>query len=293
MNNIFKGLGVALITPFCEDGSVDYAALKSLIDFQIEGGIDFLCVLGTTAETPCLTVEEKIALKNAAVEAVDGRVPILLGMGGNNTAMLVEEIKKFDFRGVDGILCVVPYYNKPSQEGLRLHFKHVAEAAGDIPVVLYNVPGRTGVNMQAATTLRLAREVDNIVAVKEASGCVEQIADIVQSAPEGFGVLSGDDGLTCELIERGACGVISVVGNALPKTLAEMVHCALNDDKPKAGEIDARLKKLYRLAFADGNPAGIKALLEAKGRCCNVLRLPLVKATAPVAEALRAFADLD
>ena len=293
MNNIFKGLGVALITPFCADGSVDFAALQSLIDYQIKGGVDFLCVLGTTAETPCLTAQEKMAVKEAAVAAVRGRVPVLLGMGGNNTAALVEEIKNFDFKGVDGILSVVPYYNKPSQEGMYLHFKSVAEAAGDVPVVLYNVPGRTGVNMQVDTTLKLAREVDNIVAVKEASGNVEQIVSIAQNAPEGFGVLSGDDSLTCELVEGGACGVISVVGNAVPQTFSAMVHCALEGDSAEAREIDSRLRELYRLAFAEGNPAGIKALLEAKGLCRNVLRLPLVAASAPVADALKGFAGVD
>lgn len=293
MNNIFKGLGVALITPFAEDGSVDFAALRSLIDYQIRGGVDFLCVLGTTAETPCLTSQERMAVKDAAVDAVNGRVPVLLGMGGNNTAALVQEIKAFDFRGVDGILSVVPYYNKPSQEGMCLHFKSVAEAAGDVPVVLYNVPGRTGVNMLADTTLKLAREVDNIVAVKEASGNVEQIVSIAQNAPEGFGVLSGDDSLTCELVEGGACGVISVVGNAVPQTFSAMVRCALCGDSAEAREIDGALKELYRLAFADGNPAGIKALLAHKALCRNVLRLPLVAASAPVAEALKAFAGVD
>lgn len=293
MNNIFKGLGVALITPFCADGSVDFAALQSLIDYQIKGGVDFLCVLGTTAETPCLTAQEKMAVKEVAVAAVRGRVPVLLGMGGNNTAALVEEIKNFDFKGVDGILSVVPYYNKPSQEGMYLHFKSVAEAAGDVPVVLYNVPGRTGVNMQADTTLKLAREVDNIVAVKEASGNVEQIVSIAQNAPEGFGVLSGDDSLTCELVEGGACGVISVVGNAVPQTFSAMVRCALCGDTAEARDIDSRLRELYRLAFADGNPAGIKALLAHKALCRNVLRLPLVAASAPVADALKGFAGVD
>ena len=295
MENIFRGLGVALITPFTQDREVDYGALRDLIERLTDGGIDFLCVLGSTAETPCLSAEERMAVKDCAVETVGGRIPILLGMGGNDTRALCDEIGAFDFGGVSGILSVVPYYNKPSQVGMYEHFMCVAEAAwqrAKLPVVLYNVPGRTGVNMQAATTLRLAREADNIVAVKEASGSIAQVEMITRNAPEGFGVLSGDDALTCELIGRGGCGVISVVGNAIPRTFGSMVRAALSGDADGAVSANEGLKELYRLAFADGNPAGIKALLAAKGLCRNVLRLPLTPASEGTADALRAFAHL-
>ena len=294
MNNIFKGLGVALVTPFNADGSIDAATLEGLVNYQIEGGVNFLCALGSTAETPCLSREERRRVKEIVVSAAKGRVPILMGMGSNNTAALVSEIDELDFRGVDGILSVVPYYNKPSQLGMLEHFRSVAEAAGRVPlpVVLYNVPGRTGVNMQAATTLRLAREVGNIVAVKEASGSIAQIEMIADNAPEGFGVLSGDDSLTCELIARGACGVISVVGNAIPATFSRMVKAAISGDYVAATAINGQLQGLYRHVFADGNPAGIKALLAAKGLCNNVLRLPLTPASQETAVVLQEFCTL-
>ena len=199
MQNIFKGLGVALVTPFKADGSVDYDALRRLLDYQLSNGVDFLCVLGTTAETPCLSAEEKTKVKNIVVEKVQGRVPILLGCGGNNTAAVVESLKNDDFTGVDGILSVCPYYNKPSQEGLYQHFKAIANAT-ELPVVLYNVPGRVGVNMTAETTLRLANDCSNIVAIKEASGNFAQIDDIIKNKPSHFDVISGDDGITFPLI---------------------------------------------------------------------------------------------
>lgn len=295
MKNIFCGLGVALITPFTPGGkgAVDFGTLRHLINYVIDGGANFLCVLGSTAETPCLSADERRSVKDFAVETAGGRVPVLLGMGGNDTRALTEEIESFDFDGVDGILSVVPYYNKPSQLGIYEHFKCVAEAAAHragLPVVVYNVPGRTGVNMQAATTLRLAREVDNIVAVKEASGSVAQMETIVQNAPDGFGVLSGDDSLACEFIGRGGCGVISVVGNAIPQTFSTMVRAALDGRSSEAAAINEELQELYRLAFADGNPAGIKALLNAKALCANCLRLPLTPATAETADGLRVFA---
>ena len=292
MDNIFKGLGVALVTPFNEEGELDLSALQSLIDYQLANGVNFLCVLGSTAETPCLSAAERQLVKQTAVETVAGRVPILLGMGGNDTKALVREIEEFDFDGVDGILSVVPYYNKPSQQGMYEHFRYVAKAAHGSPLVLYNVPGRTGVNMQAATTLRLARDIDNIVAVKEASGSVAQIESIVDNAPQGFGVLSGDDALTLELLQHGACGVISVVGNAIPGTFGSMIRAALSGDHEQATAINTKLQELYKLVFADGNPAGIKALLSAKDKCRNCLRLPLTPATAQTLEGLQSFATL-
>lgn len=277
MQNIFKGLGVALVTPFKADGSVDYDALRRLLDYQLSNGVDFLCVLGTTAETPCLSAEEKVKVKNIVVEKVQGRVPILLGCGGNNTAAVVESLKNDDFTGVDGILSVCPYYNKPSQEGLYQHFKAIANAT-DLPVVLYNVPGRVGVNMTAETTLRLANDCPNIVAIKEASGNFAQIDDIIKNKPSHFDVISGDDGITFPLITLGAVGVISVIGNALPKEFSRMVRLALNGDYKNALEIHHKFTELFGLLFVDGNPAGVKAMLNIMGLIENQLRLPLVPA---------------
>lgn len=277
MQNIFKGLGVALVTPFKADGSVDYDALRRLLDYQLSNGVDFLCVLGTTAETPCLSAEEKLKVKNIVVEKVQGRVPILLGCGGNNTAAVVESLKNDDFTGVDGILSVCPYYNKPSQEGLYQHFKAIANAT-DLPVVLYNVPGRVGVNMTAETTLRLANDCPNIVAIKEASGNFAQIDDIIKNKPSHFDVISGDDGITFPLITLGAVGVISVIGNALPKEFSRMVRLALNGDYKNALEIHHKFTELFGLLFVDGNPAGVKAMLNIMGLIENQLRLPLVPA---------------
>lgn len=277
MQNIFKGLGIALVTPFKADGSVDYDALRRLLDYQLSNGVDFLCVLGTTAETPCLSAEEKVKVKNIVVEKVQGRVPILLGCGGNNTAAVVESLKNDDFTGVDGILSVCPYYNKPSQEGLYQHFKAIANAT-DLPVVLYNVPGRVGVNMTAETTLRLANDCPNIVAIKEASGNFAQIDDIIKNKPSHFDVISGDDGITFPLITLGAVGVISVIGNALPKEFSRMVRLALNGDYKNALEIHHKFTELFGLLFVDGNPAGVKAMLNIMGLIENQLRLPLVPA---------------
>ena len=208
VQNIFKGLGIALITPFCEDGSVDYTALKRLVQYQLDNGVDFFCILATTGETPTLTAEEKKTIKDLIVGMVRGRVPILMGCGGNNTAAVVHELKTGDFQGIDGILSVCPYYNKPSQEGLYQHFKAIA-AATTLPVVLYNVPGRTGINMKAETTVRLAHDCANIVAIKEASGNLEQVDEIIKNKPQHFDVISGDDALTFPMVSCGAVGVIS------------------------------------------------------------------------------------
>lgn len=275
--NKFKGLGIALITPFTQSGAVDYPALRRLLDYQLSNGIDFLCILATTGETPCLTEEEKKNIIQIVQEKVQGRLPILLGMGGNNTAAIVETIKHFDFKGIDGILSVCPYYNKPSQEGLYQHFKTIAEAS-PVPVVLYNVPGRVGVNMTAETTLRLARDCENIVAVKEASGNFTQIDDIIKNKPKDFDVISGDDGITFPLITLGAAGVISVIGNALPKEFSRMVRLALHGDYNNALIIHHKFTELFKLLFVDGNPAGVKAMLNSMGIIENQLRLPLVPA---------------
>lgn len=273
--NKFKGLGVALITPFKNDGTIDWTALRSLVEFQIHGGIDFLCIMGTTAETPTLSADEKHELKCRLVEQVAGRVPILMGCGGNNTMAVCRELQDGDWNGIDGVLSVCPYYNKPSQEGIYQHFAAIAKVS-PVPIVLYNVPGRTGVNMTAETTLRLARKFDNIVAIKEASGNITQMDDIIKNKPNGFDVISGDDGITFPLITLGAVGVISVIGNALPTEFSRMVRLALRGDYQGALTIHHKFTELFSLLFVDGNPAGVKAMLHAMGMIENQLRLPLV-----------------
>ena len=285
MNNIFTGLGVALVTPCKKDFTIDFDALAALLEKQVEGGADFLCVLGSTAETPCLSVAEKLQVKDFVIEQIKGRLPLLLGFGGNCTQELLHEVRDFDFKGIDGILSVCPFYNKPAQEGIYQHFKAVATEAG-LPVVVYNVPGRTGINMSAATTLRLARDVENIVAVKEASGNVAQIDEIIAGAPDGFEVISGDDAITSQLIQTGATGVISVIGNALPREFGAMVHAALSRKVDEANALDGRLQPFYPLLSVDGNPAGIKAMMSLMGEVENVLRLPLVPARRETVDAL-------
>ena len=275
VRNIFKGLGIALITPFCEDGSVDYKSLVRLMEYQLDNGADLFCILATTGETPCLTKDEKQKIKDLVVSTVNGRVPILMGCGGNNTAAVVEELKTGDFRGIDGVLSVCPYYNKPSQEGLYQHFKAIA-AATSLPVVLYNVPGRTGVNLKAETTVRLARDCENIVAIKEASGSLEQVDEIIKNKPKDFAVISGDDALTFPMISCGAEGVISVIGNALPKEFSRMIRLEFKGEYEGARKIHHRFTELFSLLFVDGNPAGVKAMLHEMGFIENVLRLPLV-----------------
>ena len=275
MNNIFRGLGIALITPFTEEGAVDYESLSRLIDYQLDNGADFLCILATTGETPCLSLAERAQIKSAIVRQVAGRVPILMGCGGNNTAAVIEELKNGDFSGIDGVLSVCPYYNKPSQEGLYQHFKAIA-AATELPVVLYNVPGRTGINLKPETTCRLAKDCKNIVAIKEASGSLEQVDEIIKYKPNDFEVISGDDALTFPMIACGAVGVISVIGNALPKEFSRMIRLEFNGEFEAAQKIHHKFTDLYSLLFVDGNPAGVKALLTEMGFIKNQLRLPLV-----------------
>ena len=270
-------MGIALVTPFDKNGEVDYVALRRLLDYQLSNGVDFLCILATTAETPCLTKEEKQKIKDIIVEKVNGSIPVLMGCGGNNTAAVVEEINTADFTGIDGILSVCPYYNKPSQEGIYQHFKAIAQSTS-MPVVLYNVPGRVGVNIKAETTLRLARDCENVVAIKEASGNFTQIDDIIKNKPKDFDVLSGDDGITFPLMTMGATGVISVIGNALPKEFGRMVRLAAQGDFSSALQIHHKFTELFKLLFVDGNPAGVKAMLNNMGIIQNELRLPLVPA---------------
>lgn len=282
------GMGVALVTPFKSDGSVDYAALDHLVDYQLFSGANFLCVLGTTAETPTLTAEEAQKVREAVIARNAGRLPIMLGVGGNCTQAVVDKLANDPMEGVDAILSVVPYYNKPTQKGLIAHFSAIAKASPR-PVVLYNVPGRTGVNMLPDTTLELAWECENIIGIKEASGKIAQIEEILLRRPETFKVFSGDDALTLHLLNNGADGVISVIGNALSVEFGLMTRMALAGDMEKATIIDETLRPVYDLLFRDGNPAGIKALMYIRGLIDNVLRLPLVPASESTMDGFRMF----
>ena len=286
----FTGMGVALITPFKEDDSVDFEALNRLLDYQLQNNIDYLVVLGTTAETPTLSEEEKSEIVQFVKDKVNGRVPIVLGVGGNNTRAIVEKLKKDNFDGIDAILSVVPYYNKPSQEGMFQHYSAIAENS-PVPVILYNVPGRTGVNMTAETTLRLAHKYKNIIGIKEASGNIVQMNDIIKNKPADFMVISGDDGITYPLITMGAVGVISVIGNAFPKEFSQMVRLALQGDYNSARIIHHKFTELFDLLFVDGNPAGVKCILSIMGYLENKLRLPLVPTRITTFEKMRQILD--
>lgn len=279
-------MGVALITPFKEDESVDFDALARLIDYQLQSGTDYLVVLGTTAETPTLTENEKAEIIDFVISRVKQRIPIILGEGGNNTRAIVEKLKKNDYNGIDGILSVVPYYNKPSQEGIYQHYKAIAQASS-LPIILYNVPGRTGVNMAPETTLKLAAEFENIIAIKEASGNMTQMDDIIKRKPANFDVISGDDGVTFPLITLGAVGVISVIGNAFPKEFSRMTRLALEGDYQSALSIHHSFNELFNLLFVDGNPAGVKSMLSMMGYIENKLRLPLVPTRITTYEQIR------
>lgn len=278
----FKGTGVALITPFKADQKVDHAALERHIQHCISGGVEYLVVMGTTAENPTLTPDEKHQVLRTAVKAADGQVPIVYGIGGNNTSALIDQLQNNDLSGVAGILSVSPYYNKPTQEGIYQHYKALSEATS-LPIILYNVPGRTGSNITAETTLRLARDCENIVGVKEASGDMEQVMQIIQDRPEGFLVISGEDNLTLPMIACGGDGVISVSGQAYPAVFTDMVRDALAGNMAAARDGHYRLFEATKLLFAEGNPGGVKAALEAQGICEGHLRLPLW----PVSDALK------
>lgn len=273
--HIFKGLGIALVTPFTPQGEVDYEALKRLVEYQIDNGADFFCILATTGEVPCLTQEEKDKITKLVLEINQGRLPILKYCGGNNTRAVIEEIQNTDWTGIDGILSICPYYNKPSQEGIYQHFKAIAEVSPR-PIVLYNVPGRTGVNMKPQTLIRLANDCPNIVGVKEASGSLEQVDEVIKGKPDRFDIISGDDALTFSMVASGAVGVISVIGNALPKEFSRMIRLEFKGEYEPARKIHHMFTELYKLLFVDGNPAGVKALLNDMGHIENVLRLPLV-----------------
>lgn len=275
----FSGTGVALITPFRkQQENVDFTKLEHLIETIIASGVDYIVALGTTSEAATMTESERAAVQEFIVETVSGRLPIMLGMGGNNTLRLTDTIAATNFEGISGILSVAPFYNKPNQRGLVQHFKSVAEAS-PVPVIIYNVPGRTGVNIAAETTITLANECPNIVGIKEASGNMSQVMEILRQRPEGFSVISGDDSLTLPMLAMGADGVISVMANALPKEMSQMVKLALKGDIRKALPLHYRMLPLMNAIFDEGNPTGIKALMEMQGQINNVLRLPLVKAS--------------
>jgi 4-hydroxy-tetrahydrodipicolinate synthase len=277
MRKTLKGMGVAIVTPFTKDGEVDYAALENLVQMHIDCGTDFLCVLGTTGETPTLTTDEKREIRKRIIKQVDGRMPIMVGIGGNCTRNVVEEIKTEDLTGVDAILSNAPYYNKPVQEGIYRHYKAIAEAT-ELPIYMYNVPGRTGVNILPATVARLANECPNIVGYKAASGNLAQLKELIALKPPHFDVFSGDDALTVDIMEAGGVGVISVFGNAYPTEMIALVRAMQEGRVSDARNQHDRLNELFQLIFVDGNPSGIKALLNIQGKVENVLRLPLVPA---------------
>lgn len=286
INSKLTGMGVALITPFKTDETIDFDALARIIEHQIKNGTDYLVVCGTTAETPTLTESEKDQITQFVISCVAGRLPIVLGVGGNCTKSVVDKLNTMNFNGIDAILSVTPYYNKPSQEGLYQHYAAIAKAS-PLPVILYNVPGRTGVNMLASTTLRLAKEFSNICAVKEASGNFTQIDDIIKNKPTEFMVISGDDAITFPLITLGAVGVISVIGNAFPREFSRMVRLALEGDYSSARTIHHRFTELIELLFVEGNPAGVKSMLALMGFIENQLRLPLVPNTIKTYEKIK------
>ena len=271
----FKGTGVALVTPFNENGKVDYNGLQKLVEFQINNGTNYLVVQGTTGESVTLTNDEKIAVLDYIIEINAGKLPILLGVGGNSTSDVCDKIKFFSGHKIDGFLSVSPYYNKPSQQGIYEHFKSISNATS-LPIIIYNVPVRTSSNITADTTVQLAKDFKNIVGIKEASGNLEQIMTIILKKPDNFLVISGDDALTLGHILVGGDGVISVIANAFPKRFSTMVNAALNENLDLAKEKHYELLEIIHYLFVDGNPAGIKYLLKLINICSDYVRLPLV-----------------
>lgn len=280
---LFTGTGVALITPFRrQPETVDFTKLEALIEYIITSGADYIVALGTTSEAATMTESERAAVQEFIVETVAGRLPIMLGLGGNNTLNVTDTLARTNFEGISGLLSVTPYYNKPNQRGLIAHYRAVAEAS-PVPVVMYNVPGRTGINITAETTLALASECPNIIGIKEASGNMGQVMEILRQRPSGFRVISGDDALTYPMLTMGADGVISVIANALPKEMSSMVRLAMKGDLKKALPLHFSMLPLMNAIFEEGNPTGIKSLLETEGIIVNSLRLPLVKASKQLA----------
>ncbi len=284
--NMLKGTGVAIVTPFDRNGNIDFTALKKLVHHLIEGKVEYLVVLGTTGESVTLSKEEKQLVLQCVVETNNKKLPIILGVGGSNTAEVVAALKPAYLNGVDAILSVTPYYNKPNQQGLYEHYKTVTNSTG-LPIILYNVPGRTSVNMLAETQLRLATDFKNIVATKEASGNFEQINTILQYKPDGFTVISGDDAITLPLIACGAEGVISVVANAFPFEMSQLVRFSLENRFDQARQLHFQLNEITRLMFAEGSPAGVKETLQYLGICSNQLRLPLTNVSASLSKKIQ------
>ena len=271
----FKGTGVAIVTPFKNDTSIDFAALGRVVNHVINGGVNYIVVMGTTGESVTLTKDEKKAIISYVVEVTDNRVPLVIGIGGNSTQEVINYIRQSNLSGVDGILSVAPYYNKPNQKGLFLHFKAIATCS-PVPVIIYNVPGRTCSNISADTCIELANECENIVAIKEASGDIAQIMKIMKGKPENFSMISGDDMMTIPIIALGGSGIISVLANAFPAATSELVSNALKSNYKSAREIQLRYLEIIELLFIDGNPSGVKAMLSIMNICQNNLRLPLV-----------------
>lgn len=286
----FEGLGVAMVTPFQPHGAIDFAALERLTNYLVSGGVDYLVVQGTTGESPVLSAEEKSAVLDCIATAAAGRVPLVFGIGGNNTRSVCDQLERFHHSAVTGVLSVSPAYNKPTQAGIVAHYRAVATAT-DLPIILYNVPGRTASNVSAETTLEVAHAVDNIVAVKEASGNLAQIESIIGQAPEGFAVLSGDDGLSLPILALGGKGVISVVGNAYPSAFAGMIQAVRGGNLSAARSIHYQLKPLMDSLFVEGNPAGIKAVLAAMGICQPQVRLPLLPASSALMQNMESMVD--
>ena len=277
MNSLI-GMGVALVTPFKSDLTIDHDALSKIVSFNIDNGTDYLVLSGTTGESVTITKDEKRAIVETIVKTNAGRLPLVIGIGGNNTAAVIEELKTTDLSPFVAVLSVAPYYSKPTQEGLYQHFKAVAEAS-TIPVILYNVPGRTAKNMEPDTSLRLARDIDNIVAIKEAGNSPEQYKALIQNKPKDFMVISGDDDLVCDVVLSGGSGVISVIGQALPALFSNMIHKGISGDEQAAKALEKSAMPLIGLIFEENNPAGIKAVLEQLGLCNDTVRLPLVTAS--------------
>lgn len=286
----FSGTGVAMVTPFLHDGTIDFAGLEKTIEHLINGKVEYIVVLGTTGESATLTKEEKQKIFEFTAQKVNKRIPLVAGIGSNNTAEVIEMVSHFNIQGYEAILSVAPYYNKPTQEGIFQHYKAIAEAS-ILPIILYNVPGRTGVNMLASTTLRLAKEVKNIIAVKEASGNFDQFNEIAANKPIGFDLISGDDPVTLPMIAVGAVGVISVIGNALPLQTSEMVRKALKGDYKNALPIHYSLLEFTRLCFIEGNPAGVKAGMQHLEICEDQVRLPLISVSNVIREKIIAEVD--
>lgn len=281
----FRGTGVALITPFLKDGSIDFKGLGKVIDHVIKGGVEYVVSLGTTGETPVLSKEEKKSLIKYTVDKADKRVPVVIGIGGNNTREVVAAFKEYDLNGIDAVLSVSPYYNKPNQRGIVEHYKAIGNAC-PLPIIIYNVPGRTSSNISAETTLQLADEVKNIFAVKEASGNFDQIMKVIKHKPKDFLVISGDDLITLPIVASGGDGVISVIANALPKDFSAMTRAALAGNFSLAQKLHYKVDEFIRLIFADGSPAGIKCLMEKMQICSSFVRLPLVNINSQTEQAI-------